>query len=326
MRSLVKFGAIFSAVIALAGPGQALNLSLPGAAELTVEQDESEARYAIPTGPLADGVLPTEVLEGRVIRQAWRIDGAGLSTLNVTASIREQLRGMAYELRLDCAAEECGGFEFRYGTQVLPGPEMFVDLFDYRFLTARNAAATGEEHLSVLVSRAGGAIYVQLIVVGDDGNSGASVKGTQTQTQTQAETTPEPETPQPSEPAKPLVDALLQDGHVVLSDLEFRSGSSDLSEGPYPSLETLAEYLKANKARRVALVGHTDSTGSLDGNIRLSRARAGSVLDRLVNRYKVPKAQIESNGMGYLSPVAPNTTEAGREANRRVEAVLLAVE
>ena len=45
-----------------------------------------------------------------------------------------------------------------------------------------------------------------------------------------------------------------------------------------------------------------------------------------MSRYEVPRAQMESNGMGYLSPVAPNTTEAGREANRRVEAVLLNAE
>jgi len=79
----------------------------------------------------------------------------------------------------------------------------------------------------------------------------------------------------------------------------------------------------ADESRRVALVGHTDAKGGLETNVALSQRRAASVLERLAGRYKVPRVQMESNGMGYLSPVANNTTREGRDANRRVEAVLL---
>ena len=75
-------------------------------------------------------------------------------------------------------------------------------------------------------------------------------------------------------------------------------------------------------ARTVARVGHTDSAGGLDGNIALSKQRAGSVLERLVSDYGVSRLQLEAEGMGYLAPVATNLTEDGRNANRRVEVII----
>ena len=75
---------------------------------------------------------------------------------------------------------------------------------------------------------------------------------------------------------------------------------------------------------RIALVGHTDNIGGLDGNIALSVSRAQAVRERLITQYAISPDRLEARGMGYLSPHTTNTTEAGREANRRVEAVVLA--
>jgi OOP family OmpA-OmpF porin len=74
------------------------------------------------------------------------------------------------------------------------------------------------------------------------------------------------------------------------------------------------------------LVGHTDATGGLEINISVSRRRAASVVERLVAAYNVPRAQIAAEGVGYLAPRATNLTDAGRTANRRVEAVLVGAE
>ncbi len=144
----------------------ALNLDLSGQAELTREVDLDADTYFLPTGPVVDRDVPTKELEGRVVRQAWRIEADGLSTLGLVTTIREQLQAEGYELLLDCTAEECGGFDFRFAIDVLPAPDMFVDLFDFRFLSARNAEADGAEYISALVSQAGQAGYVQLVLVG----------------------------------------------------------------------------------------------------------------------------------------------------------------
>ena len=112
-------------------------------------------------------------------------------------------------------------------------------------------------------------------------------------------------------------------GHMVLDDLSFDTGSSTLSEGPFPSLEALAEFLKEDSSRRIVLVGHTDTLGSLDANIRLSQRRAASVRARLISAYGIKQSQMDARGAGYLAPVTSNATEAGRNRNRRVEVVLL---
>jgi len=115
-------------------------------------------------------------------------------------------------------------------------------------------------------------------------------------------------------------------GHVILSDLVFDTGSAELGEGPFDSLAKLADYLRANPTRRIALVGHTDAVGGLDGNIALSKRRAASVRARMTNTLGVPEAQLVAEGVGFLAPVANNLSGAGREANRRVEAVLISTE
>jgi len=92
---------------------------------------------------------------------------------------------------------------------------------------------------------------------------------------------------------------------------------------PYASLADLAEYLASHADRRIVLVGHTDSSGTLVANISLSKRRAQAVRDRMISAYDLPPGQLDAEGMGYLSPVASNLTNAGREINRRVEAVLL---
>jgi outer membrane protein OmpA-like peptidoglycan-associated protein len=296
---------------------QALDLTVPGDADLTREEQSAAESYLLPTGPFADGQVPSIDVEGIVTRQAWRIEGEELTTLKLLTPLRDQLQEAGYEILFDCADTECGGFDFRFNVSVLPAPDMFVDLFDFRFLSARRKDGVAAEYVTCLVSLTGETGYLQLVTVG--GGQAPTVEIGDIGTLTPA--TP----PQPVETAK-LVERLVGQGHVVLSDLEFDSGSAALAEGPYGSLAALAAFLNADSARRIALVGHTDTVGGLDPNVALSRRRAASVLERLVSRYEVPRAQMESNGMGYLSPVAPNTTEAGREANRRVEAVLLNAE
>ena len=85
----------------------------------------------------------------------------------------------------------------------------------------------------------------------------------------------------------------------------------------------MAAFLNAQPSVRVALVGHTDSVGSLSGNIALSKRRAQSVRQRLIDAHGIEAARMQAEGMGYLAPVASNLAETGRDQNRRVEVILL---
>src|SRR6056297_1351232 len=301
-------------------------LSMPGTAVLTRELVEEAGSYRLPVGPFSDGVMRTLRVEGRIVQQAWRIEAQGMTTLQMLAPLRDQLTGAGFNILYDCAATACGGFDFRFNTRVMAAPDMFVDLLDYRFLSARRDGPNGVgQYLSLLVSRSGASGYIQMIHAGgariglsdDAGTIPASNTGTNTGTATSI--------PSPAQDLA-LAEALLDWGHVRLADLEFETGRSALGQGPFASLAALAAFLSEDDGRRVALVGHTDSVGALEPNIDLSRARATAVMTRLIDTYGVRPEQLEARGVGYLAPIASNRTDTGRDANRRVEAVLLNTE
>lgn len=306
---------LFAALAALAWPAAAAGLDLPEGARRVGGDATDAGSHMVPAGPHAPGGTPRIAVEGSVARDAWRIDGTDLTTLQLIAPLRGQLAAAGYEILLDCAASACGGFDFRAATMQLRPPAMFVDVFDYRFVSARlGAPGADPDYVTLLASRVGADGYIEVIRVGP-----AALP---------APAPPEeapPEAPAPEAP--PSLAAQLEEvGRAVLWDLEFEPGSTRLGEGPFESLDALGAFLAANPGRRLLLVGHTDSTGGLEGNVAVSRERAAAVRERLAGRHGVPAAQMESNGVGYMAPAASNATEAGREANRRVEAVLLGEE
>jgi outer membrane protein OmpA-like peptidoglycan-associated protein len=110
-------------------------------------------------------------------------------------------------------------------------------------------------------------------------------------------------------------------GRIVLDGLFFDFDKASLQDRSAPALKEIASYLKAHTEQSFYVVGHTDAKGSLNYNINLSRERARSVIDALMKQHSIPNSQLEPQGVGPLSPVFANTSDAGRERNRRVELV-----
>ncbi len=288
----------------------ALDLALPLGARETVSRVTPAGSYDLPIGAWTETAgVPVASLEGEVRRTAWRMSGAGITTGQVLAPLREQLMSDGFDIIFECSARSCGGFDFRFGTDILRAPNMYVDLSDYRFLSAKSADAT--QAISLLISRDGDTVFAQLVEVGPPGRAAVSVI-----------TTPVVSTP---EDAGDVVTQLETTGHVVLVDLDFASGSASLGDGPVQSLDAMVAYLLANPTRQITFVGHTDATGSLAANVALSRRRAEAAQAYITSR-GVPASQVAADGVGFLSPRATNLTVEGREANRRVEAVLISVE
>ncbi|AKV04700.1 Outer membrane lipoprotein omp16 precursor [Labilithrix luteola] len=100
----------------------------------------------------------------------------------------------------------------------------------------------------------------------------------------------------------------------------FAFGKSELLPASRRSLHNVAEVLK-NSDRKLRVVGHTDSVGSDETNMALSRKRADSVRNYLVSQ-GVPSSRIEAEGVGKAVPIADNATPEGRANNRRVEIIL----
>lgn len=302
MRRLLPFALLWPGL----ATAQLPELPLPDGAVRTVEILRETDAYALPTGPADDAPPPATQLQGDVRLGAWRIPDAP-DPARILAPIRTALERAGFEVLLDCATERCGGFDFRYGTEVLPPPEMYVDLGAFRALSARRDGPEGVVAVSALASRAGPSTFLQLVTVTPGGEAASVI----------APTAEPSASPVPDD----LASALMRDGHAALNGIDFAPGSVELHAAESLSLDALVTWLAADPSRRLVLVGHTDMTGPLDANIALSRRRAEAVRQRLLEAGIAP-GRLEAHGVGWLAPRAPNATAEGRAANRRVEAVV----
>lgn len=318
IRPLV-FSLVFGAS-PVAGQGVGAGaLDLPVTARLTAERVSGQDRYDAPIAAFDGDTIPTLTIEGPMRRQAYEVPGTDLTPLQVLAPLRDTLQEQGFEVLLDCVSDACGGFDFRFETEVFPAPAMFVALQDFHFLTLVQGARTAPEAvITLLASTTREAAYLQIIQARREGDF--------------TPVTADQPVPNASKPVlddvvvSADVDQLLARGAVVLSDVDFASGETALDQASYPALDALARLLADNPNLRIALVGHTDSVGALDGNIAISRARARAVRSYMIAQYDIDPARMEAEGMGYLAPRASNLTPQGREANRRVEAIVLSAQ
>ena len=90
-------------------------------------------------------------------------------------------------------------------------------------------------------------------------------------------------------------------------------------------IEKVANFLRAYPKTNGVLEGHTDSIGSEEYNMQLSKRRAESVKKYLVEIFNVDGARLTTVGHGESMPVASNKTDAGRQKNRRVVANIITI-
>jgi len=109
---------------------------------------------------------------------------------------------------------------------------------------------------------------------------------------------------------------------VVLNNILFETGKSILTKSSFTELDRLLQILEENPLMRIEISGHTDNTGSLSLNLKLSEDRARAVVEYLVQK-GVDSSRLEFKGFGPNQPVADNSTSAGRAMNRRVEFKIL---
>jgi outer membrane protein OmpA-like peptidoglycan-associated protein len=104
----------------------------------------------------------------------------------------------------------------------------------------------------------------------------------------------------------------------IPADISFDVGRSAIKSNLGGVLNQFASTLNANPVTSVAIVGHTDSTGSDAANNPLSLERANSARDYLIAR-GVSVTRLSTDGRGSREPVVDNSTADGRAKNRRIE-------
>ena len=308
---LVLLGALAPLVV---GPAGALELELPALARMTASEEATFDSYAVAVSPWRDGRLELSVVEGTVRQQSWMLPSTSLTTLQILDPLRSTIDGAEYQILFECSDTACGGFDFRYAIDLLPEPEMHVNLGDFRYLAARDPDPGGT-HLVLVISRSASAGYVHITRISPEDDARPLARPARG------------DTASVKIPARSgFATDIEEDGRVILEDLVFDRGSARLDAAAFTSLAALAGYLTENPERRLILVGHTDAEGALDSNLALSKLRAQSVVNRLIESHGIAPERLAAEGVGYLVPLASNTSEEGRATNRRVEAVLAGTE
>ena len=120
--------------------------------------------------------------------------------------------------------------------------------------------------------------------------------------------------------AAALNQGISETGKVAVYGIYFDSGKSIIKPESKPTIDEIVKMLQQSPKLKILIVGHTDSDGSVESNMKLSSDRAAAVVKALTEN-GISASRLKSSGVGPYCPVESNHTEEGKAKNRRVELV-----
>jgi len=169
----------------------------------------------------------------------------------------------------------------------------------------------GEDSTTLRIVRGGNEIWASLVV----GNIPSGVPIFMTVIVKQAMTQ------EVTMDAAAMASSLSETGEAAIYGIYFDTGKSELKPESDAAVSEIAKLLNSKPDLKVFIVGHTDMVGDPTTNVRLSQARAQSVISALVTKFGIAPTRVTPFGAGPYAPVASNRTDEGRAKNRRVELV-----
>ncbi|HEY4141617.1 MAG TPA: OmpA family protein [Pseudolabrys sp.] len=235
-------------------------------------------------------------LEGRITRVAYRTD-PGPSIIEVSRNFENQLAKAGFETLVACDTDDCGGIPFSEQIDALNVPEMWIDGFNFRYYAGHKKDGNADIYASVVTSKNNDNVYAQLVVAVVGAMDNKMVD------------------------AAAMAKGLGESGHIALYGIYFDTDKATIKPESAPTLAEMAKLLAGQPQLNVVIVGHTDSQGTYERNMTLSRERAEAVANALVTTHKIARARLRTAGVGFLAPVGSNASDGGRALNRRVELV-----
>jgi outer membrane protein OmpA-like peptidoglycan-associated protein len=232
-------------------------------------------------------------VEGKVTRIVYT-NPPDRSTLEIFRNYRQALEAAQAEVLYECELDGCGKPYARSAWSRFNGLFAASD-GDPRYLAARVERGDQHAYVALMVGKQRTQLDVVEVKAMDTGLVAVD--------------------------ADALAKDLAKSGTVRIYGILFDVDKANIRPESKPALDAIAGLLKAQPTLAIFVVGHTDSTGALDHNMKLSAARARSVVTALTNLYGIAATRLDAHGVGPLAPVAPNTTDEGKQLNRRVELV-----
>ena len=240
-----------------------------------------------------DMTFKGQKVEGKLTRIVYT-NPPDRSTLEIFRNYLDAMRRAGAEILYQCEINACGKAPVRSAWNRFNGLFSAAD-GDPRYFAARLTKGNTEAYVAVMV----GKLRTQLDVV--------EVKGMETGLVAVDPTA--------------LARDIERAGSARIYGIFFDADKADIRPESKPALDAIAALLNAQPTLSIVVVGHTDGSGALDHNLELSAARARAVAAALTQDYGIAAARLDAQGVGPLAPIAPNTTDAGRQLNRRVELV-----
>ncbi|MEQ8380318.1 OmpA family protein [Parvibaculum sp.] len=280
---------------------------------------ENHMPYKVPAGPVSGYRAVGEVIEtaGRVTRTFYVYEGADRTHTEIWKNYSDALKEAGFEIIGEGAPttrpgrSEIGGrawLEAAFGMNPWSAQGEPVNMMTAGTSTQGDSAA-----IVAKKDRAAGTAYVVVTVEQHSADTVASLIDI-----VEVEAA---ETGLVSVDAEAIGKGIAEKGRVVLDGVVFEFDKATLKPESQETLSAIASYLAANPDLDFYVVGHTDQVGTFAYNQNLSADRAAAVVEALTRDHGVASGRLEPHGVGPLSPVYSNGTDAGREQNRRVELV-----
>lgn len=243
-------------------------------------------------GKTDDEIVKTKSVSGELTRLFYE-NPRDKSPIEIFANYKEGLVKAGFAVLFECADTACGpSWASSRWTRVNGMTYVSSQMW---YLSARRMNATAETYVAVAIIRNRHEIDVL--------ERRAMETGLVTVT------------------AEALDRGLTAEGKAVLHGVLFDTDKATIRAESKPALDVIGKFLKDRPNLKVFIVGHTDTVGTLDYNLNLSKQRAQAVVDALTKNYGIAAARLSAHGVGPLSPAATNRTDPGKGQNRRVEMV-----
>jgi OOP family OmpA-OmpF porin len=131
--------------------------------------------------------------------------------------------------------------------------------------------------------------------------------------------------PAPEAPLEEIPAAEPTPGHYkycITLHIEFDIDKADIRPDYHDEAAKAGDFLKKYPDTTAVIEGHSDNVGTPEHNLDLSQRRAESVVNYLVEKFGIERSRLTAKGYGETRPVADNSTDEGKQKNRRIEAVI----
>jgi len=130
---------------------------------------------------------------------------------------------------------------------------------------------------------------------------------------------------QPEPPLEPVPAAEPAPGrykYCVTLQGEFDIDQAVIRPENYDEIAVVGNFMKNYPTTTAVIEGHTDNVGTYDHNMELSERRAESIVNHLVQKFGIDRSRLSAKGYGFSRPIADNSSDEGRQKNRRIEAII----